>query len=264
MTPDPMTPPTKPAGQKPAVHSGFLRNTGRSNSPGVSHSLSRILRNACVALLPRLALHQGVIITSYVYVVCYYNPLAALSSNSASDQRTYPSSHLKRCGLAQDFGGACHCSRGEASGRRCLRCGVFRLPVDPLAARTRLLHALAGTHATPHTHARTHARTHACTPWHARTHTRTHKHTHSRTHTHIHTHARTIARTIAHTIAMARTHAHTHVHTTAHTHDMHTHTHLLLHPTGIIRHPSSACYHEGCPSRWRPNHRHIQSCHNGV
>ena len=55
-----MTPydPPKPAGQNPAAHSGFLRNTGRSNSPGVSPCLSRILRNARVALLPPLARHS--------------------------------------------------------------------------------------------------------------------------------------------------------------------------------------------------------------
>jgi len=41
-----MTPydPPKPAGRNPAAHSGFLRNTGRSNSPGVSPCLSRIVR----------------------------------------------------------------------------------------------------------------------------------------------------------------------------------------------------------------------------
>ena len=55
-----MTPydPPKPAGRNPAAHSGFLRNTGRSNSPEVSPCLSRILRKARVALSPRLARHS--------------------------------------------------------------------------------------------------------------------------------------------------------------------------------------------------------------
>ena len=45
-----MTPydPPKPAGQNPAAHSGFLRNTGRSNSPEVSVCLKGILRKAHV------------------------------------------------------------------------------------------------------------------------------------------------------------------------------------------------------------------------
>ena len=49
----------KPAGN-PAAHSGFLRNTGRSKRPEVSPCLSRILRNARVALLPLLALQPHV------------------------------------------------------------------------------------------------------------------------------------------------------------------------------------------------------------
>ena len=43
----------------------------------------------------------------------------------------------------------CHRSRGEASGRRCLRRGVFRLSVDPLAARTPALILALATVAVP-------------------------------------------------------------------------------------------------------------------